>query len=191
VSTDDWLQDRVAHLKGLKSATDAQRLMILLAEKSQRTPAESKKLSLLVNAERTAERATKARAAASKFLRAEQQAEASKARKARDHALYQSAGLLILAGLVDSKTGEPTRDRGAMLGALVGLGTIPTSDQRWASWKAKGDALLAQRQSQPKDDASEPKSEESMPVFPFTDGNLAKSSIADSVVSLTKGQSFP
>ncbi|EGM6327282.1 TPA: hypothetical protein O2V58_004689, partial [Salmonella enterica subsp. enterica serovar Rissen] len=33
--------------------------------------------------------------------------EARTARKVRDHALYQSAGLLIMAGLVDSQTGKP------------------------------------------------------------------------------------
>ncbi|HGN9470902.1 hypothetical protein [Providencia stuartii] len=32
-----------------------------------------------------------------------ERAEAKAARKAREHALYQSAGLLIMAGLVDSQ----------------------------------------------------------------------------------------
>ena len=35
------------------------------------------------------------------LIHAEKRAEAKAARKARDHALYQSAGLLIMAGLVN------------------------------------------------------------------------------------------
>ena len=66
-------------------------------------------------------------------------------RKARDHELYQSAGLLILAGLVDTTTGKPTRDRGELLGALVSLAEAQVDDAKRAAWKAKGDALLAER----------------------------------------------
>jgi len=38
-------------------------------------------------------------------------------RTARTHELCNSAGLLILAGLVDTKTGKPAIDKGELLGA--------------------------------------------------------------------------
>ena len=76
-----------------------------------------------------------------KIVNAEKLAE----RKNRDHQLYQSAGLLILAGLVDTKTGKPTLDRGELLGALLGLAKVPADDARRSDWKRAGDALLADK----------------------------------------------
>ncbi|WP_370599187.1 conjugal transfer protein TraD (plasmid) [Plesiomonas shigelloides] len=57
--------------------------------------------------------------------------------------MYQSAGLLILAGLVDTKTGKPNRDKGELLGALISLAESDVPDEKRAAWKSKGDALLA------------------------------------------------
>lgn len=51
-------------------------------------------------------------------------------------------GLLILAGLVETKTGQPTRDRGELLGALVALVHTPATATQRAAWKRTGDALL-------------------------------------------------
>ena len=89
----------------------------MLADKPDRTADDGRKLAALVRAEKAAERAQKARADAARIINAEKAAE----RKARDHELYQSAGLLIQAGLVDTTTGKPTRDRGELLGALMSL----------------------------------------------------------------------
>lgn len=50
----DWLADRVQHLKGLKSPTDQQRLLVALAEKEGRSELEEKKLAVLVRAEKAA-----------------------------------------------------------------------------------------------------------------------------------------
>ncbi|MCV5063528.1 hypothetical protein OFM35_34225, partial [Escherichia coli] len=79
-------------------------------DKTDRTAQENKTLSLLIQAEKAAEKAQEARAKVMNLIQAEKRAEARAARKARDHALYQSAGLLIMAGLVDSKTGKPVDD---------------------------------------------------------------------------------
>lgn len=76
---------------------------------------------------------------------AEKRAEAKAARKARDHALYQSAGLLIMAGLVDSQTGKPVDDPVKLLGALASLHELPRDNPKWAEWKIKGQALLNQK----------------------------------------------
>lgn len=140
MTQDKWLAERLAYLRGLKAPSDQQRLLLMLADKPDRT-ADGRKLAALVRAEKAAERAQKARADAARIINAEKSAE----RKARDHELYESAGLMILAGLIDTKTGKPTRDRGELLGALVSLAEAQVDDAKRAAWKAKGDALMAER----------------------------------------------
>lgn len=141
MTQDKWLADRLAYLRGLKAPSDQQRLLLMLADKPGCTADDARKLAALVRAERATERAQKARADAARIINSEKAA----ARKARDHELYQSAGLMILAGLVDTVTGKPTRDRGELLGALVSLAEANVDDAKKAAWKAKGDALLAAR----------------------------------------------
>jgi len=137
----DWLTKRIAYIKGLKAPSEHQRLLLLLAEKPNRDTSEDRKLAALVRAEKAGERAQKAKADAARIFNAEKLAE----RKARDRELYQSAGLLILAGLVDSKTGKPTRDRGELLGALASLASADVDDNKRAAWKTRGDALMASK----------------------------------------------
>lgn len=137
-----WMTARVTYLKGLKSRSDQQELLVLLAEKTGRTPQDDKKLAALVRAEKASMRAAKARQEAANLINAERKAAAEAERKARDHELYQAAGLLSLAGLVDKKTGKPTMDRGQLLGALLGLAKVPQDDPRRAEWKRAGDTLL-------------------------------------------------
>ena len=132
---------RLAYLSGLKAPSDHQRLLLLLADKPDRTPEDERKLTALVRAEKAAERAQKARANAARIVNAEKLME----RKARDRELYNAAGLMILAGLVDSKTGMPILDRGELLGALMELSRVAPEDERKAQWKRKGDALLAEK----------------------------------------------
>ena len=138
----EWLEDRVAYIRGLKSPNDHQRLLLLLNDKKDATDDDRRKLVALIRAEKAAEKAQRAKASVAKIVNAEKLAE----RKNRDHQLYQSAGLLILAGLVDTKTGKPTLDRGELLGALLGLAKVPADDVRRSDWKRAGDALLAERE---------------------------------------------
>jgi hypothetical protein len=140
-----WLVSRVAYLKGLKSRTDQQELLVLLAEKTDRTPKDEKNLAALVKAEKANVRAAKARQEAASLINAERKAAAEAERKARDHEMYQAAGLLSLAGLVDKKTGKPLMDRGELLGALLGLAKLPADNPKRAEWKRAGDALLADK----------------------------------------------
>ena len=137
----EWLEDRVAYIRGLKSPNDHQRLLLLLNDKKDATDDDRRKLVALIRAEKAAEKAQRAKASVAKIVNAEKLAE----RKNRDHQLYQSAGLLILAGLVDTKTGKPTLDRGELLGALMGLAKVPSDDARRSDWKRAGDALLADK----------------------------------------------
>lgn len=139
---DKWLAERIAYIRGLKAPNDHQRLLLLLNDKKDATPDDLRKLAALVKAEKAAEKAQRAKASVAKIVNAEKLAE----RKRRDRELYQSAGLLILAGLVDTKTGMPTRDRGELLGALAALFDSVTDEKR-KEWKRKGDALLAAKGS--------------------------------------------
>lgn len=141
-----WLTTRITYLKSLKSRNDQQELLVLLADKKDRTPQDEKKLAALIKAERASVRATKARQEAANLINAERKSTAEAERKARDHEMYQAAGLLSLAGLVDKKTGRPTMDRGQLLGALLGLAKVPQDDARRADWKRAGDALLTEAQ---------------------------------------------
>jgi len=137
-----WLTARVAYLQGLKSLSDQQELMVMLAEKTMRTTLEEKKLSILIRAEKASIRAAKARQDATNLINAERKAIAEADRKARDHEMYQAAGLLSLAGLVDKKTGKPTLDRGELLGALLGLARVAPDNPKRNEWKRTGDELL-------------------------------------------------
>jgi hypothetical protein len=143
MENDSWLKDRVAFLKGLKSRTDQQELIVLLAENKARTALDEKKLAVLVKAEKASIRASKARQQASKLINSEKKTIADAAKKARTHNLCESAGLLGLAGLVDTMTGIPTLDRAELLGALLGLSKVPADDHRRTDWKRAGDTLLA------------------------------------------------
>ena len=141
MTQDPWLTRRLAYLRGLKAPSDQQRLLLMLADKPDHTADDARKMTAIVRAEKAAERALKARADAARLINADEAAK----RKARDHELYQSAGLLILARLVDTSTGMPTRDRGELLGALMSLAEAQVDDEKRAAWKRKGDALLADR----------------------------------------------
>ena len=142
-----WAADRVLYIRGLKSPNEQQRLMVLLTEKADKTAQDVKTLSLLIQAEQAAEKAQEARAKVMNLIQAEKRAEARAARKARDHALYQSAGLLILAGLVDSKTGKPVDDTAALLGALASLNDLSRDNPKWSDWKIRGQELLNSKKS--------------------------------------------
>lgn len=64
------------------------------------------------------------------------------ARKARDHELYKSAGLMIVAGLVDTVTGKPLMDKAELLGALMGLAKVPADDSLRTDWEKAGGEKL-------------------------------------------------
>jgi len=122
--------DRVKYLKGLKSKSEQQELLVLLAEKPNRTAQDDKKFNAIIRAEKASQRATKARQDAARLINEENRAVAKAERTARTHELCNSAGLLILAGLVDTKTGKPVIDKGELLGALLGLAKVPAEDPR-------------------------------------------------------------
>ncbi|OCX71055.1 conjugal transfer protein TraD [Acidithiobacillus thiooxidans] len=95
-------------------------------------------------------RADAAKAALAELRRIQNQKAKKEARKKRNHALFESAGLMILADLVVSESGLPAVDRGALLGGLMAVAKTlehgPEST-RFQEWKSAGDALLAEREA--------------------------------------------
>ena len=137
MNRDEWLMNRVAFLKGLKSSTEPQQLLVLLAEKPDRSAADNQLLAALVRLEQANDRAAQARLAATKLIQANKRQSAKAERKARAHRLIQQGVLFDLAGL-------ESRSREELLGLL--LAAAKTEDpQRWAAWKQAGDALLAEK----------------------------------------------
>ena len=137
MNRDAWLQQRVRVLKNLKTRTEPQRLLVLLAEKPDRSAAENQMLAALIRVEQANDRAAQARVAVAKLIQASKRQSAKAERKARAHRLIQQGVLFDLAGL-------ESRSRGELLGVL--LATAKTDDpHRWATWKQAGEALLAEK----------------------------------------------
>lgn len=139
-----WEQGLVTFIQGLKKPTPVQQLLLDLHKLPTRTADQQRKLNALLKAERAAYKAASARAAVNTMLSAEKRAQAVLERKARDHEMYQVAGLVSLAGLLDTATGIPHWDRAELLGALMSLAAVPADDQRRSAWKAKGTVKLSQ-----------------------------------------------
>ncbi len=76
VKNDDWLKQRLTYIQGLKSPSEQQSLMVILAGKDSLTPVEEKKLNVLIRAEKAQQRAVEARSKATALLNAEKKAEA-------------------------------------------------------------------------------------------------------------------
>ncbi len=137
MNRDEWLINRVAYLKRLKARTEPQQLLVLLAEKPDRSAADNQLLTALIRLEQANDRAARARVAAAKMIQASKRQSERTERKARAHRLIQQGVLFDLAGLAH-------RSRGELLGLL--LAAAKTEDpHRWTAWKQAGDALLAEK----------------------------------------------
>lgn len=135
-----WEEKRVQYIEGLKKPSEAQQLLAILFKKTDKTEVESKKLAALVKAEKANERALNANATITKMMNGEKE----EARRARTHRLVQQGILFDLVGL-------NTRSRGEMLGALIAaIASAKANPEHWANWKAKGDAMLAEKENSAK-----------------------------------------
>ena len=128
-----WLLERVEYLRKLKAPNEQQRLLMQLAEKPDRSSADDRNLAVLVRAEKADERLAKLRASAARVVSEEKAA----TRKARNHRLIQQGLLFDLVGL-------ESRDPAELAGALAALAEVD-DPARWAQWKIKGQAILAQK----------------------------------------------
>lgn len=138
---EEWLSAKIAYINGLKSPSEQQRLLVLLAEKKT----EQRRMKNVVRTDtgrKTAEKAAAAKARVTAIIAAERKAAARAERKARDHELYKAAGLMIVAGLVDSKTGKPKFSAAELVGALAGIAELPRNHPKWQEWEKRGKELL-------------------------------------------------
>jgi hypothetical protein len=131
--TDQWINERLVLLRSLKTLND-HRLLLMLADKWPRTAHDECKLAALVKAEKSAERAEKARDNASRIIDAEKLAE----RETRNHRAILKSALIDLTVLEG-------KDLGELLGALLEFTENGTADDR-SRWKQQGEAMLAKRQ---------------------------------------------
>ncbi|EFA9346575.1 TPA: conjugal transfer protein TraD [Escherichia coli] len=139
---EEWLRAKIAYINGLKSPSEQQQLLVMLAEKENRTVSDERKLSALIRAEKAIEKAAAAKAKVTAMITAERKAAAKAERKARDHELYKAAGLMIVAGLVDSKTGKQKFNAAELVGALAGIAELPRNHPKWQEWEKRGKELL-------------------------------------------------
>lgn len=135
----EWIDSRVAYIKGLKNPTKQQELLLLLVTANMRSDDDEKMLKALVKAEKAAIAADKAKADVTKRLNAA----AKEADKKRTHELIQSGLLLIAAGLADSKNGKLNIDRAELVGALSGISKLPDHHEKRQLWQKEGTEILA------------------------------------------------
>ena len=134
-------EELIAHLKGFKSPNKQQQMLVALADKSERTKDEERKLAALVKAELAARKAATARSKVVGLLRTEEKQRAAEERKARNHRLILQGTLIDLAGMEGWSRGE-------ILGALLAVARSGQEAGRRQSWKQAGDALLAEKEGQ-------------------------------------------
>ena len=130
MENNDWLINRIAYLKGLQSCSDQQKLLILLAEKPDRSAQDIKRLTVLIRAEKAGNKISRARQLATSVINAEIESGG----KTNNHRLLLQGKLIDLAGLA-------SRSRSELLGLLL---TAAANDDplEWANWEAKGNAML-------------------------------------------------
>lgn len=134
----DWLTSRVRYIKGLKTPTDSQRLLVQLYETQPRSSKQDRELAALARLERINEKADVARQSAQRILQDKRQRD----RKEREHRLIQIGALVEIAGF-------DTIDRGMLLGGFLHLAETLRGADREATqqtFKLRGDTLLKQRE---------------------------------------------
>lgn len=130
----EWINNHIVYLEGHASLNQQQQRFLELALKTSRSTIEEKQFKAVLKLEKLTMQMLKAKAEAASLENAAKKL----ARKARDHELYNSGGLMILAGLVDTVTGKPLIDKAELLGALMGLAQVPADDPRRVEWKKAG-----------------------------------------------------
>ncbi len=125
MSRPEWLAVRLQFIKGLNAPTEAQRLLVELAERQELEKSDARVFDQLMRMERINMKADEAKAETEKLLRA-RRAEQEKAR----------AKALAELGAVVDRVGfplEPGLLAGVLLDALDRLKTDPASREGWIS----------------------------------------------------------
>jgi hypothetical protein len=103
ISNTEWLKKRIGFIRKLGEQTARQKQIIdLLDNEAGLTEPERKLLHVLATAEKNALQAQESE----RKQAIQKRIEGKKQRRERNHQLFLAAGLLIEAGLVDTKTGN-------------------------------------------------------------------------------------
>ena len=140
---DKWLNTRIEELRALKTPSAHQRLLLALAALPNRDPANERKFLALARSEWALERAMAAKSKASAIVHSHLDVVEKLLRREIDNA----AKLLVMAGLVDAKTGVSKWGREELLGALLDLAEGSHGDDQRSNWKLRGQAVLADLKS--------------------------------------------
>ncbi|WP_206606898.1 hypothetical protein, partial [Escherichia coli] len=118
ISNIEWLKKRIGFIRKLGEQTARQRQIIdLLDNEAGLTEQERKLLHVLATAEKNDLQAQESE----RKQAVQKRIEGKKQRRERNHRLFLAAGLLIEAGLVDTKTGELCYKKDRILQALKEL----------------------------------------------------------------------
>ena len=115
ISNIEWLKKRIGFIRKLGEQTARQRQMI--DNEAGLTEQERKLLHVLATAEKNDLQAQESE----RKQAVQKRIEGKKQRRERNHQLFLAAGLLIEAGLVDTKTGELCYKKDRILQALKEL----------------------------------------------------------------------
>jgi hypothetical protein len=138
-TSQDWIATRVAYINALRNPTDAQRVLVLLFNVTNRSSKQERELSALVRLEKINEKADTARQTAYRILHQKRIVD----KKLRDHRLIQVGALMEIAT-------NDHEDRGLLLGALLYISDQLHSDrgtELGAQFKLHGDSVLKQREA--------------------------------------------
>ncbi|USX11231.1 conjugal transfer protein TraD [Paraburkholderia fungorum] len=135
----EWLTEHVQYIKGLKSPTATQALLVELAAIPAPTAQESRQLDKLVRLEKINQKADAMKAEAARMLSARREDQ----RKARTRELIELGGIV---SMVDFPV-----DRGTLTGVLLwALDQFRTDDDLQRTLKKRGDAFIAARENEKK-----------------------------------------
>ena len=157
-----WLPAYIGMLKELKKPTDAQKLLLTLHKKPDRTATEQKYYLMLVNAEKAEDRARTLRTKTTKIIDGDKE----QARKDR-------ANRLIELGLLFDFVGMESWSREELLGALIEIKSDRYKNYR-PGFKEAGRELLARINASNDNRRSAKKLQSTeLPVEPDPDDPLA------------------
>jgi|GEM_PF-652080 len=140
----NWLQNKINQLTENNSLNENEKLLLDLAKKENLNSIEKNILQNLINIEKAKE---KIKLAKRKISIAANQ-EKRNIQKARNHKLFNAAGLLIKSNFVNSKTGDYLENPAVILGALIRAKEAIEKNKVEAiqSWQQIGQNILNQDQ---------------------------------------------
>lgn len=151
-TTEEWIENHLKYIEGLKKPSQDQQRFVELATNRNRTASEETIFKTTLAYQQSLEQMKITKAKMSAALDKDKKL----ARKERDHQMYNCAGLLSSAGLVDKETGLPVWSRNQLFGAFIGLADVPADHPKREEWEKIGADRFAEMESAKKSKTPEP-----------------------------------